>query len=127
MITLTCSELGLLLQRLCERRRELLATLHGEYGDLAGARPPEELGPESHPDETASRKASDQLRTALARHDFDELQQIDAALARIAAGRYGACVDCGDPIGYERLVAAPYTARCVSCQTAFEQHRVTRQ
>jgi len=127
MITLTCSELGLLQQRLCERRRELLATLHGEYGDLAGARPPEELGPESHPDETASRKATDQLRTALAQHDFDELQQIDAALARIAAGRYGACVDCGDPIGYERLVAAPYTSRCVSCQTAFEQHRRTRQ
>ncbi|TCG06987.1 conjugal transfer protein TraR, partial [Paraburkholderia steynii] len=76
---------------------------------------------------TASRKASDQLRTALARHEFDELQQIDAALARVAAGRYGACVDCGDPIGYERLVAAPYTARCVSCQTAFEQHRRPRQ
>ncbi|MBC8751245.1 TraR/DksA family transcriptional regulator [Paraburkholderia podalyriae] len=127
MITLSCSELGLLQHRLCERRHELLAALHGEYGDLAGARPPEVLGPESHPDETASRKARDELRTALARHDFDELQQIDVALARIDAGRYGACVGCGDPIGYERLVAAPYTARCVSCQTAYEQHRVTRQ
>jgi RNA polymerase-binding transcription factor DksA len=121
------SELGLLQQSLCERRRELLAALHGEYGDLAGARPPEVLGPESHPDETASRKARDELRTALARHDFDELQQIDAALARIAAGRYGTCVECGDSIGYERLAAAPYTARCISCQTAFEQHRATRK
>jgi DnaK suppressor protein len=127
MITLTSSELALLQQRLSERRRELLAALHGEYGDLAGARPPEALGPESHPDETASRKAGDELRDALARHDFDELQQIDAALARIAAGLYGACVECGDPIGYERLAAAPYTARCVSCQTAFEQHRRIRQ
>ena len=126
MTTLTCSELGLLQQRLRERQRELLAALNGEYGDVAGARPPEVLGPESHPDETASRKARDELRTALARHDFAELQQIDAALARIVAGRYGACVDCGDPIGYARLVAAPYSGRCVSCQTAFEQHRVAR-
>ncbi|HEY4804242.1 MAG TPA: TraR/DksA C4-type zinc finger protein [Paraburkholderia sp.] len=126
MINLTSSELMLLQQRLCERRRELLAMLHGEYGDLAGARPPEALGPESHPDETASRKAGDELRAALARHDFRELQQIDGALARIAAGLYGACVECGEPIGYERLAAAPYTARCVSCQTAFERHRATR-
>ncbi|SIT49042.1 TraR/DksA family transcriptional regulator [Paraburkholderia piptadeniae] len=126
MITLTSSELMLLQQRLRERRRELQATLHGEYGDLAGARPPEVLGPESHPDETASRKAGDELRAALARHDFVELQQIDAALARIAAGLYGACVECGEPIGYERLAAAPYTARCVSCQTAYERHRATR-
>jgi DnaK suppressor protein len=126
MLTLTSSELTLLQQRLCERRRELLETLHGEYGDLAGARPPEALGPESHPDETASRKAGDELRAALVRHDFHELQQIDGALARIAAGLYGACVECGEPIGYERLAAAPYTARCVSCQAAFERHRATR-
>ena len=127
MTTLTGPELGLLQQRLSERRRELLAALHGEYGDLAGARPPDVLGPESHPDETASRKARDELRTALAQHDFDELQQIDAALTRIAAGSYGACVGCGEPISYERLVAAPYAARCVSCQVAFERHRATRQ
>ncbi|MCC8402961.1 TraR/DksA family transcriptional regulator [Paraburkholderia sp. MMS20-SJTN17] len=127
MITLTSSELALLDHRLRERRRELLAALYGEYGDLAGARPPEALGPESHPDETASRKAGDELRAALARHDRDELQRIDGALARITAGLYGACVECGDPIGYERLAAAPYTVRCVSCQTAFEQHRHIRQ
>ncbi|WP_233859238.1 TraR/DksA family transcriptional regulator [Paraburkholderia sp. HD33-4] len=126
MITLTSSELMLLQEWLCERRRELLATLRGEYGDLAGARPPEALGSESHPDETASRKAGEELRDALARHDFHELQQIDRALASIAAGLYGACVECGEPIGYERLAAAPYTARCVSCQSAFERHRATR-
>jgi DnaK suppressor protein len=123
MTTLTCSELGLLQESLHERRRDLQMALHGEHGDLAGARPPEVHGPESHPDETASRKAGDELRTVLARHDFDEIRQIDAALARIAAGSYGECVDCGDPIVYERLVAAPCAARCVSCQTAFERKR----
>ena len=127
MPRLTCSEVEFLQQWLRERRHELLTALYGEYGDLARARQPEIQGPESHPDETASRKAHDELRTALARHDFDELQQIDAALARIAAGRYGECVNCGGPIGYERLVAAPYTARCVSCQMQFEQRRVVRQ
>ena len=126
MTNLTCSELGLLQQRLGEWRRELLATLHGEYGDLAGTRLPEVQDPESHPDEAASRKTSNELRTALARHDFVELRQIDEALARIAAGSYGACVDCAGPIGYERLVAAPYAARCMSCQTKFERRRAAR-
>jgi DnaK suppressor protein len=110
-------------QRLLGRRHELLAVLHGETGDHLGARLPEPQGPESHPDETASRKAYEELRSALARHDFNELQQIDAALARIAAGCYEVCVDCGGPISYDRLFAAPYTARCVSCQTKFERSR----
>lgn len=127
MITLTRSELDLLQQRLGERRRELQAVLHGEYGDLSGARQPEVQGPESHPDETASRQTRDELRMALAHHDVVELRLIDAALARIADGHYGECVDCGEPIGYERLVAAPYTARCLSCQRAFEHQRAARQ
>src|SRR5512140_1561214 len=32
-----------------------------------------------------------------------ELAEIDAALARMAEGRYGTCVSCGGPMGLQRI------------------------
>jgi len=42
-------------------------------------------------------------------------QRIKAALARIAAGEYGYCVECGDEIPAARLDIDPTTPRCVHC------------
>src|SRR5512141_1228845 len=44
-----------------------------------------------------------------------ELAEIDAALARIAEGRYGRCQSCGGPMGLQRLRALPEARYCVSC------------
>ena len=44
-----------------------------------------------------------------------ELGEIDAALARIADGTYGACEVCGGAIGRDRLRALPEIRRCVWC------------
>lgn len=44
-----------------------------------------------------------------------ELREIEAALARIAEGTYGACEVCGGAIGRDRLRALPEVRRCVSC------------
>lgn len=44
------------------------------------------------------------------------LAEIDAGLARLAAGTYGRCEDCGGPIGRARLEAIPEATRCVTCQ-----------
>jgi RNA polymerase-binding protein DksA len=44
------------------------------------------------------------------------LQDIEDALERIAAGSYGTCEDCGEPISEKRLRAIPYTAVCVPCE-----------
>jgi RNA polymerase-binding transcription factor DksA len=41
------------------------------------------------------------------------LDQIHEALARIEAGTFGLCVDCGQPIAKPRLQAIPYTSRCI--------------
>ena len=46
------------------------------------------------------------------------IEEIDAALDRIAAGTYGSCVHCGTGIPPERLEFRPFAARCVSCQQA---------
>lgn len=32
------------------------------------------------------------------------------------------CVDCDEPISAARLIAAPFTKRCIHCQTAKENH-----
>jgi DnaK suppressor protein len=48
--------------------------------------------------------------------DVVELRQIEAALRRIAAGRYGDCVDCGMPITLARLFVQPAAERCAACQ-----------
>lgn len=44
----------------------------------------------------------------------------DAALERLAAGRYGLCDGCGTRIPLARLRALPETTVCVSCKRAGE-------
>lgn len=44
-----------------------------------------------------------------------ELREIDAALGRIAEGRYGTCLACGGPMGLQRLRALPEARYCLSC------------
>ncbi|WP_036333778.1 MULTISPECIES: TraR/DksA C4-type zinc finger protein [Modestobacter] len=60
----------------------------------------------SVPDPVALRRADSLLRT---------IQEIDAALDRIATGTYGSCAHCGSAIPPERLEFRPFAANCVSC------------
>jgi RNA polymerase-binding transcription factor DksA len=55
------------------------------------------------------RSQADALRTAARRR----LAEVDAALARVAAGTYGVCAVCGEPIPPGRLAARPFTTTCV--------------
>jgi DnaK suppressor protein len=45
------------------------------------------------------------------------LEEIDLAQARMDAGAYGICEDCGEPIAEARLHALPEATRCVSCKS----------
>ena len=40
---------------------------------------------------------------------------IVAAQDRIATGRYGDCVGCGDPIPFGRLIVMPEVSHCLGC------------
>jgi RNA polymerase-binding transcription factor DksA len=44
-----------------------------------------------------------------------ELRRIDAALARIDAGTWGECTECGEPIEVRRLDALPEAEACLAC------------
>lgn len=61
----------------------------------------------SVPDAVALSRSASLLRT---------IDEIDAALDRIAAGTYGMCGHCGDAIPAERLEFRPFAASCVHCQ-----------
>ena len=127
MTTLTAEQVAQLERTLGKRRDDLLATLRGAYGDLSGTILPQTLDPQTHRDETSVREAFDDVRNTLAQHERQELQQIEQALVRISQGRYGSCIECGTPLSFERLVAAPYATRCVACQTAFERRDAAAQ
>jgi len=50
-----------------------------------------------------------------------EIQQIDAAIARVDAGEYGVCRDCEQDIAPRRLAALPYALLCTECATRRER------
>ena len=50
-----------------------------------------------------------------------ELADVEAAVARITAGTYGQCADCGADIVVERLRIYPAARRCTECQTRHER------
>lgn len=55
------------------------------------------------------------MAQAQARRRVAERQRIIAALARLDAGDYGYCTDCGEDIAPARLAADPSIALCVAC------------
>ena len=48
---------------------------------------------------------------------FEAVAEIEDALQRLDAGKYGLCVDCGTTIPFERMEAIPEADRCVNCAT----------
>jgi RNA polymerase-binding transcription factor DksA len=45
------------------------------------------------------------------------VEQITAALNRLAKGTYGLCTRCGEQIAPARLEVLPYAAACIECQS----------
>jgi DnaK suppressor protein len=100
------------------RRRAILETTRRAAAELdalrSAERDPEfEEGAQTeHEAFTLSRLGEAQRR---------ELQQIDAAIARLEAGEYGMCVDCEQEIDPRRLKALPYALLCAECATRRER------
>ncbi|MCF6154042.1 MAG: TraR/DksA family transcriptional regulator [Candidatus Brocadia sp.] len=71
--------------------------------------------------EIASSSSTDELEITVAEEDARELKQIEDALARIRAGHYGICEQCGQMIKKARLKAIPFATLCVSCKEEEEK------
>lgn len=60
------------------------------------------------------------IEEAVSEQALRELVQVVAALQRLRDGSYGICLDCGDGIAQQRLLAVPSSAYCASCQAIHE-------
>lgn len=58
---------------------------------------------------------------ALRDRSTQQLELVDAALGRLEAGTFGACLRCGKPIAPARLEALPWAAHCIDCQAIVDR------
>ncbi len=104
-------------RRLRERRQRLFKEVADTETDLEVLEGTREIEIEESAQDERMRRLLDRLdRRAKA-----EVEEIDAALGRLAAGRYGICLECRQPIAVERLMALPATPHCVDCARALER------
>lgn len=96
-----------------EIRAALAASSEERHRDLAGM-------VHDAADDSVADLLTDVNLTGMDR-DARELTAVTAALARLAGGTYGVCIDCGGDIGYQRLEAQPEAARCIECETRRER------
>jgi DnaK suppressor protein len=112
---------------LLERRAALLGRIDEDTlaeRDVAEATegPRERLGIGDAGDDATYEVAEDD-RLGDAQRATDAVRLIDEALARIADGSYGTCIDCDEPIDERRLEAVPEAARCTACQELEDQRQ----
>ncbi len=107
-----------------EERRVLRSHLSGLHSDLkASLAAGEQASKPVDLDEPIGRlsrmDAMQQQHMAAANRRACELRlaQVDAALRRLDAGRYGTCLTCEEEIGFARLQVRPEAALCIDCQS----------
>lgn len=60
------------------------------------------------------------MNISSSKRETGELADVEAALTRIRNGVFGVCIDCGGPVGHDRLKAYPTAKRCIDCQSRRE-------
>ena len=105
---------------LLQAREEVLARLAGLERDFASAVESAVSAnvDDEHDPEGATIAFERQQVAALIEDAHSQLEQIDAALARLDDGSYGICISCGNPIGAARLAARPAATTCIDCAAA---------
>ena len=100
-----------------ERALERVAALEREFAGLAEAASSAGTDDEHDP-EGATLAFERQHTAALLEAAREQVEALDAALGRLAAGRSGICDRCGRPIGEDRLAARPAATACIQCAGA---------
>lgn len=66
-------------------------------------------------EELATEREGDEVLEQMGSSGKVEISKITAALARVDAGEFGYCVQCGEEISPERLDVVPHTPFCRTC------------
>lgn len=81
----------------------------------------EEGSPAGSRADIASELIEHEVDLMLERCERRRLTEVEDALARLTAGRYGRCASCGDPVEELRLRALPWTRLCSRCAGAAQR------
>lgn len=93
---------------------ERLRALRGGFDEIVAASADSNADDEHDPEGATIAFERAQV-DALARQAQSQLEEIQDAFARVAAGTYGRCETCGQQIPAERLAVRPTARRCVAC------------
>ena len=104
-------------ERLARARRDLYATVATTDEELATL----EAHQAGSPPEDVTTEMASAILSRLEGQEKHEMDEIDAAQARLAAGTYGTCEACGRAIPLARLRAMPTARYCVACQRRQER------
>jgi len=101
------------LQRtLNDLKADLLRDVHGRIRETRADRPTD-VGDHVEDSDDDARQGLD---LKLLEMRASTLTAIDAAIVRLAAGKYGSCFECDGPIAERRLRALPFAVRCRDCE-----------
>lgn len=77
--------------------------------------------PLADPNDRATVEEENALEQRVRDRERKHLRKIEAALSRIERGGYGYCLETGEPIGLQRLIARPTAEYCLEIQEAHER------
>jgi len=99
-----------------ERATERISALTRDFTSIVEATRDTATDDEHDPEGSTIAFDRSQTSTLLASAE-DHLADVESALKRIAAGDYGRCERCGEPIARQRLSARPTARACIACAT----------
>jgi len=101
---------------LLARKAELSSSVRSKPGALA------EIGHVSEEDQSPVIHG-EFIEVRINQITHEQLNLVEAALARLNSGEYGICVECERPITAKRLAAIPWASHCVTCQEQLDLMR----
>ena len=104
-------------ERLRDARGQLLRTVLITEDEVRGLADPEPGALV----EDSTRAVMADLLASLGGRERHELDEIQAATARLETGSFGVCETCGDAIPLLRLRAMPWARHCLACQAREER------
>jgi len=107
-------------ESLLQKKQQILETFtkNKSYGMEADGEATQDIA------DKAANSYTKEFLFSLSNSEREMLQQVDAALVRIAERRYGFCASCEEPMNLKRLEAVPWARLCISCQEQQESDQL---
>jgi DnaK suppressor protein len=120
-VTLTQAQSTKLARSLDALEKEVREKIRASMPQLADQKYIDLIGVVYDTADEAMATMQEEVDHTLLEHYLQKLKEIEAARTRLGNGDANACVDCGDEIGFKRLLAYPFATRCIHCQTRHEK------